>query len=207
MLWKKRPTNKLIPIFVTENNANMKINKSTIWSFLLLVIIASLYRIIPNRAGGFAPQIAMALFAGSIIKEKQFSFLLPLLSMFVSDVLYEVLHRNGLTEMVGFYSGQITNYILIVSLTIIGFWIKKNNVTHIIAGSLAGTTLYFLASNFLVWMNGGLAYPKNWAGLTECYVAGLPFYLNSIYATLLFGGILFGVYHLITKPSAKQVTA
>jgi hypothetical protein len=185
----------------------MKINKSTIWSFVLLVIIASLYRVIPSRPGGFAPQIAMALFAGSIIKDKKYSFLLPLLSMFVSDALYEVLYRNGLTQIAGFYGGQITNYILIVGLTVIGFWIKKTNVTHIIAGSLAGTTLYFLASNFLVWLNGGLMYPKTSAGLVECYVAGLPFYLNSIYATLLFGGILFGIYHLITKQSTNQVVA
>jgi hypothetical protein len=195
-----------MPIFARKLK-RMKINKSTIWSFVLLVIIASLYRVIPSRPGGFAPQIAMALFAGSIIKEKQYAFLLPLLSMFVSDALYEVLYRNGLTQIAGFYSGQITNYILIASLTIIGFWVKKTNVTHIIAGSLAGTTLYFLASNFLVWLNGGLTYAKTWAGLTECYVAGLPFYRNSIYATLLFGGLLFGVYNLMIKSSTKQVVA
>jgi hypothetical protein len=189
----------------------MKINKSTIWSFVLLVIIASLYRIIPNREGGFAPQIAMALFAGSIIKDKKYSFLLPLLSMFVSDALYEVLYRNGFTQIAGFYSGQVINYVLFVGLTVIGFWVKKSNVAHIIGGSLVATTLYFLASNFLVWLNGtginNLPYAKSWAGAVECYTVALPFYLNSIYATLLFGGILFGIYHLITKPSAKQVVA
>jgi hypothetical protein len=189
----------------------MKINKNTIWSFVLLVIIASLYRIIPSRPGGFAPQIAMALFAGSIIKDKKYSFLLPLLSMLVSDVLYEILYQNGLTPIAGFYSGQYINYILFAGLTVIGFWVKKNNVAHIIGGSLAATTLYFLASNFLVWLSGtginNLPYAKSWAGIVECYTVALPFYVNSIYATLLFSGVLFGAYHLITKSSSKQVVA
>jgi hypothetical protein len=189
----------------------MKINKNTIWSFVLLVIIASLYRIIPSRPGGFAPQIAMALFAGSIIADKKYSFLLPLLSMFVSDALYEVLYRNGLTLIAGFYKGQVINYVLFVGLTVIGFFVKKNNIANIVGGSLVATTLYFLASNFLVWLNGiginNLSYAKNWAGIIECYTVALPFYLNSIYATLTFSGILFGAYYLITEYKTKKVIA
>jgi hypothetical protein len=189
----------------------MKINKNTVWSLVLLVVIASLYRIIPNRPTGFAPQIAMALFAGSIIKDKKYSFLLPLLSMFISDALYEVLYINGLTQIAGFYSGQYINYILFVGITVIGFFIKKTSISHIIGGSLVGTTLYFLASNFLVWSSGtginNLPYAKSWAGIIECYTVALPFYLNSIYATVLFCTILFGAYALITKQSAKQSIA
>jgi hypothetical protein len=189
----------------------MKINKNIIWSFILLVITASIYRIIPGRPWGFAPQIAMALFAGSIIKDKKYSFLLPLLSMLVSDVLYEVLYQNGLTVIQGFYGGQLSNYILFVGLTIIGFWVKKNNVAHIIGGSLASATAYFIASNFLSWIGGtninNVPYTKNWAGIVECYTGALPFYVNSIYATLLFSGILFGAYYLISKPSAQKTIA
>ena len=68
----------------------MKIDKSIIVSFILLVIIASLYRIMPGRPLGFAPQNAMALFSGSIVKDKKFSFLLPILSMLISDIIYEI---------------------------------------------------------------------------------------------------------------------
>lgn len=190
----------------------MKINKNTIWSFVLLVVIAAVYRIIPGRPYGFAPQIAMALFAGSVVTEKKMSFLLPLLSMFVSDALYQLLYNSGLTSIQGFYSGQITNYILFAGLTVIGFFVKKNNAAQIIGGSLAAATLYFIASNFLLWFDGGLAlnglpYAKSWAGLMECYAAAVPFYLNSIYATLTFSAVLFGVYYFIQKPEAKKVIA
>ena len=72
----------------------MKINRQIIFSFILLIIIASLYRIMPGRPYGFAPQIAMAIFGGAIIKDKKFAFLLPILAMFVSDALYQLLYVN-----------------------------------------------------------------------------------------------------------------
>src|SRR5215813_2883416 len=115
----------------------MRNNKTTILVFVLLVIAAALYRVWDHRPWGFAPQIAMALFAGSVIKDKRFSFLVPLFSMLISDVLYQVLYLEGLTEIKGFYEGQWVNYVLFTAITVIGFFIRKNNVTSIILGSVA----------------------------------------------------------------------
>jgi hypothetical protein len=50
---------------------------------------------------GFAPQIAMALFAGSISKDKRFAFLFPVLSLFISDLLYQFLYSQGLSTIKG----------------------------------------------------------------------------------------------------------
>lgn len=187
----------------------MKIDKSIVWSFVLLVVIASLYRIIPGRPLGFAPQIAMALFAGSIIKEKKFSFLLPLLSMFVSDIIYEVLFQFQISSIKGFYDGQLLNYLLFCAVTVIGFLIKKENILHIVAGSFVGATFYFIISNLAVWIGGGLAlnnlpYAKTFDGLYNCFMAGLPFYKGSLYATFLFSGILFGGYFIMNKYIAPK---
>ncbi|MFT4023021.1 MAG: hypothetical protein QM664_04450, partial [Flavihumibacter sp.] len=68
----------------------MKNNRSFLVSLVLLIIVAALYRIIPNRPWGFAPQIAMALFGGAVIKDRKWSFALPVFSMFLSDCLYEL---------------------------------------------------------------------------------------------------------------------
>src|ERR1700744_126103 len=121
----------------------MKIGKSTIVSFVLLVLIASLYRVMPDRPFGFAPQIAMALFAGSAIIDRKISFLLPILSLFISDIIYEVLYRNGLSSIGGFYHGQLLNYFLFSAITVIGFAVIKENVLDIVAGALVGSTAYF----------------------------------------------------------------
>src|SRR5258705_4808592 len=106
----------------------MSNKKTTILVFILLIIVCALYRVWDHRPFGFAPQIAMALFAGSVIKDKKFSFLVPLLSMLVSDVLYHLLAKPGLSGLPGFYEGQWINYILFIAITVIGFFIKKNNI-------------------------------------------------------------------------------
>src|SRR5712675_3181516 len=103
----------------------MKPSKNIVWSFLLLIIVAALYRIIPNRPFGFAPQWAMAVFAGAVIKDKKWAFIIPVLSMFISDLLYQGLYMAGATNMVGFYEGQWQNYLLFTLLVFVGMAVKK----------------------------------------------------------------------------------
>lgn len=189
----------------------MKIDKKVIVSFVLLILIASLYRIMPGRPYGFAPQIAMAIFGGAIIKNKKFAFLLPILAMFVSDGLYELLYINGISAIPGFYEGQVINYILFAGLTVFGFFIKNFNVKSIALSSLAAPTAYFLVSNFLVWASSsplaGWSRPKTFDGLLMCYADGLPFYPWSVAATFIFSAILFGSYYMMTRRSSKTVIA
>src|SRR6266496_5205797 len=121
----------------------MSNKRSTVLVFVLLILACALYRVWDNRPLGFAPQIAMALFAGSVIKDKRFAFLVPLLSMLISDVLYQVMYAEGLTTIRGFYNGIWVNYILFTLVTSIGFFINKKNIGSIIVGSLAGVIFFF----------------------------------------------------------------
>lgn len=179
----------------------MKSSKNIVWYFLLLVVISALYRIIPGRPFGFAPQWAIAVFAGAVIKDRKWAFIIPVLSMFVSDLLYQVLYSGGLTNMPGFYEGQWQNYVLFTLLVFVGFAVRKINVLQIAVASVAAPTLYFLVSNFLVWASNGITRgldrPKTFNGLMLCYADGIPFYRMSILATLVFSAILFGSYFFI----------
>lgn len=186
----------------------MKLTKSTYLVLFILILAASLYRVWDGRPMGFAPQIAMALFAGSVLKNKKIAFLFPLLSMLLSDALYQVLYLNGLSTIKGFYGGQWQNYLLIGSITIIGFFIHKSKVLHILAGSLAGAMFYFIISNFLTWIGGGLdlsgqPYPRTMDGLILCFTAAIPFLKWSLLSTFLFSGIFFYGYHLMGKTILK----
>lgn len=176
----------------------MNYSKNIVWTFLLLIIVAALYRIIPGRPFGFAPQWAMAVFAGAVIKDKKWAFIMPVLSMFVSDLFYQVLYIGGISNMPGFYEGQSQNYLLFSLLVFVGLAIKKLNVLQIGVASVTAPTLYFLVSNFLVWASNGvtrgLDRPKTFNGLILCYTDGIPFYKMSILATLFFSAILFGSY-------------
>ncbi|MEO6870185.1 MAG: DUF6580 family putative transport protein [Ginsengibacter sp.] len=185
----------------------MKISKQLIGSFLLLILVASLYRIMPGRPYGFAPQIAMAIFGGAIVKDKKLAFILPLLSMLVSDCLYQLLFINGVGNIPGFYDGQALNYLLFAGLTVFGFFIKNFNIKKIAIASIAAPTVYFLVSNFLVWASAsplaGLARPKTFNGLLMCYSDGLPFYPWSLASTVVFSAVLFGSYYFIACREAE----
>ncbi len=187
----------------------MKLQKNIIISLVLLIIISAIYRIIPNRPLGFAPQIAMALFGGALfVKDKKWAFALPLLSMFISDILYHVLYVNNLTSIRGFYSGQWVNYLLFAGLTVIGFTVKINKIMSIIGGVIAAPTAYFLVSNFLVWANGGgYHHPKTFAGMLACYTDALPFYQGSLAGTAVFAAVLFGAYNVVKKVEVKPALA
>ena len=179
----------------------MKNNKRQIIAALaMLVIISAFYRVMPNRPFNFAPQWAMALFSGAVfIKNKKWAFALPLMSMFTSDLLYQVLYRNGLSATPGFYTGQITNYILFTLLTAVAFLVNRNSIRSILAGAIALPTVHFILSNFFIWFSGfgGLNRPHNLEGLFQTYKDAVPFFPNSIYATVLFSAVLFGGYFLI----------
>lgn len=187
----------------------MKQNKSNLLILFILILACALYRVWDSRPMGFAPQIAMALFAGSVSKDKRFAFLFPILSLFISDLLYQVLYSQGLSTIKGFYSGQWQNYLLIASITIIGFFINKNKIGQIFIGSLAGAVYFFLISNFMVWVGGGWdinnqPYPRSFNGLLLCYTEALPFFKWSVLSTLIFNGIFFGSFYLLGKSILKK---
>ena len=187
----------------------MKLNRSNLLILLILILACALYRVWDSRPMGFAPQIAMALFAGSISKDKRFAFLFPILSLFISDLIYQILYIQGLSTIKGFYSGQWQNYLLIASITIIGFFINKNKIGQIFVGSLAGAVYFFLISNFMVWIGGGWdinnqPYPRSFSGLMLCYTEALPFFKWSVLSTLLFNGIFFGSFYLLGKSVLKK---
>jgi len=187
----------------------MKLNKSSFLVLFILILACALYRVWDSRPMGFAPQIAMALFAGSISKDKRFAFLFPVLSLFISDLFYQFLYSQGLSTIKGFYSGQWQNYLLIASITIIGFFINKNKIGQIFIGSLAGAVYFFLISNFMVWIGGGLdinnqPYPRSFSGLMLCFSEALPFFKWSVLSTLLFNGVFFGSFYLLGKSVLKK---
>ena len=187
----------------------MKLNKSNLLVLFILILACALYRIWDSRPMGFAPQIAMALFAGSVSKDIRFAFLFPVLSLFISDLLYQFLYSQGLSTIKGFYEGQWQIYLMIASITIIGFFINKNKIGQIFLGSLAGAVYFFLISNFMVWIGGGWdinnqPYPRSFSGLMLCFSEALPFFKWSVLSTLLFNGVFFGSFYLLGKSVLKK---
>ena len=184
----------------------MKLNKEIVIALIIMIVTSALYRVLPGRPFGFAPQIAIALFSGSLfVKNKHFAFLLPIISMFLSDVLYQILYVNHLTPIQGFYDGQWQNYLLIAATAVFGFGLQTNLVGKFAGNFIAAPTAYFLVSNFMVWASfGGYHRPMTASGLLQTMVDGLPFYGYSVAGTFVFGAVMFGGFKLI-QPKLKAI--
>lgn len=185
----------------------MKLNGRILLFTLILVAlaIACKYFFGPELSwSGFSPVIAIALLAGFISKQKDYSFILPLAALFISDLAIQLLYSQNLFPYAGFYEGQWKNYLLLLSATLLGWLLKGRSYSSLLAGGIAAPTVYFLVSNFMVWQATTEAvYAKSFAGLMTCYEAALPFYRNSLLATLLFLPLILVAYNYLMKNKAE----
>jgi hypothetical protein len=189
----------------------MKINGRLILFTLILVVLASAckYYFGPNlNWSGFSPVIAIALFSGMIIKQKDVAFIFPLLALLLSDVVIQLLYEQNAFPYAGFYNGQWKNYaILLLTATLIGWIIKGKNYVALALGGVIAPAVFFLVSNFNVWLSQEVVYSRDFSGLMNCYEFGLPFYRNSLIATLVFLPVILFSYNYFTKQKAALIVA
>jgi hypothetical protein len=150
---------------------------------VLLTVISILSRLLPHPAN-FTTIGATALFAGSKITGV-WKYLLPLIAMLLTDLL------------IGFHDTMLYVYISIVLAIVIGerALTGKPTVSRLATVALVNSTLFFVITNFGVWLSGTL-YPQTGAGLVESYVMGLPFWRNMMAADIVFTVGFFKLYQL-----------
>jgi hypothetical protein len=74
---------------------------------------------------------------------------------------------------------------------------------RVAAGALGGSVLFFLVTNFGVFLEGVL-YPRTWEGLAECYRMALPFFRGTLFGDLAYSLGIFGAYHLACEAGAAR---
>lgn len=147
------------------------------------LFIAIAGRLIPH-APNFTPVAAMALFGGATLSNKRLAFILPIVAMFLSDLI------------IGFHNTMWAVYIAFAATVFIGTKLNgKIKPLNIITASVASSALFFIITNFAVWF-GSTFYPQNATGLIECYVSAIPFFNNGLIGDLFYSGILFGSFAL-----------
>jgi hypothetical protein len=73
---------------------------------------------------------------------------------------------------------------------------RRLAVSTVGAGAVGSSALFFVGTNFAVWVSSGM-YEHTLSGLVSCYVAALPFLRNSLLGDLFWSGMLFGAYALV----------
>jgi hypothetical protein len=151
-----------------------------------LIVLCALLRVVPHP-WNLTPVGAMALFSGAMFRKRWIAFLLPLAGLFAGDLF------------AGFYKLMLVVYASFAMSVAIGSWLAENRtVTRIGGAVLFGALQFFVVTNFAMWAAGGF-YPRTAAGLRACYLAGVPFFWNTLAGDALYAGVLFGGYALAER--------
>ena len=160
---------------------------------LTVMLVAALIRLLPHWPN-LTPIAAMALFGGTYFGKKYLAFLIPLATMFVTDLVLG-LHASMIAVYVGF------------SITVLIGFILRSRVRPgtVILASLTSSVIFFVITNFASWLTSPF-YDQTFAGLLQCYTAGLvffnngsygiSFFLNEVLGTLFFNAVCFGAFYL-----------
>ncbi|MBL7764917.1 MAG: hypothetical protein JNJ58_02405 [Chitinophagaceae bacterium] len=182
----------------------MRKETTQIFLVALVIFITATLRVVNAEAHlyNLVPVAALGLFSGSILQNKRWAYTIPLAAMLLSDLGLALF-----THIQGFYGiSQIVNYLALALITWMGTRLHKRNMLNIAGYTLSGSLIFFLLSNFGTWLGGYYAY--SFAGLTECFTMALPFYksematsffVNSLFGDLIFSGIAFGLFALLTQ--------
>ena len=96
---------------------------------------------------------------------------------------------------------HLTMFFTMGSVVLIGILSKYFNKSIIfrIFGALGGALIFYILTNFGVWLNGSYGYTL--AGLTNCYVLALPFFGYTLISTLMFSVVIETLIHYFTSKS------
>lgn len=161
----------------------------------ILIVLATFSRLIDHPLN-FAPICAMILFGAAHFEKKWQVLLIPFGATFLSDLWLSPGYFN---------EGAYISYALIL-LFGIKLYSKKISASNILSGAVGSGIIFFLVSNFMVWMNPlYINISGTSSSLLACYIDGVLFYrglfssplFNTLISNLFYSAILFGSYYAL----------
>lgn len=154
-----------------------------------LIFFILLTRFLPHPPN-FTPILAIALFGGALFKNKQLAYLFPLIAMFITDLV------------LGLHESLFAVYLSLVAIIFIGSRIDSGKVSNVAFAALASSIIFFLVTNFSVWLLTDL-YTSDFSGLLMSYSLAIPFFKWNLLSNILYSGVLFISYNLLTYKTLK----
>lgn len=144
------------------------------------IFLGLMSRFLPHPPN-FTAMNAIALFSVSSLGNLRISLFTVFSTILLSDFVF------------GFYSSMAFVYLSFGLIVLMGYGLKSKRsgirTTFLLTAS---SLLFFIITNFGVWL-GSSFYPQTVEGLSFCYLAAIPFLVNNLISTLLYGGILFSL--------------
>ena len=160
---------------------------------IALVALDVVARLLPHPPG-FLPVAASGFFAGRVLRIPALAVAVPVLGMVLSDAALP--GEDWRIQAVGFAAIAIPAFAGILTR-------RWRGVLPVVATIVPCSILFFLLSNGAVWAFSGM-YPLTWQGLTQCYVAALPFLDKTVLGDLFWTAVLFGGAWLVRHVPAPS---
>ena len=123
------------------------------------------------------------------------SFYVP--AIFGRQYIPAVILSFAITDLViGYHYGTFFTWGSVLLIGLISNYFGKTLIKRL-SGALVGAIIFFIVTNFGVWISGMYEYSFN--GIISCYTAAIPFFAYSTLSTILFSFLIeffYKVYHL-----------
>lgn len=168
---------------------DLSLQKWALVATLVLVPVAA--RVVPYF-WHFMPLTAVAIFAGAWFTDWRLKLGIPLAARLISDLAlgYDMAKPSEILFI----------YLCLMVSVLLGWAIRRQRTSVVapLAASLTSAVVFFLVTNFGVWLEstpslGPYYYPPTLAGLARCYEMALPFFRGTLigdvgYTVALFAG-------------------
>ena len=179
--------------------------QNTLKFVLVLILVAAFSRIIPHPHN-FTPVGGIAVFGSYFLGRKIWALLVPLFSLWLSDlfinnIIYPIQYPQYYEGFTLFGSFWVYGSFLLM-IPIAWGLLSTFTLPRLALTGFSTASLFFLITNFGSWLNNPI-YPQNFSGLLTSYVAGLPFFQNTLLGDICYLVILFGatkVFGFSLKP-------
>ena len=150
-----------------------------------VLVVLSASRFIPHPPN-FSSLLALSFYIPAVFGIK-----------FIPTVILALLFTD---LIIGLHS---TMFFTTGSVILIGMISKyfNHSIMIILFGALTGALIFFLITNFGVWLNGSYGYTI--AGFISCYILALPFFGYSVISTIIFSVIIESLYKFYKKIFVK----
>ena len=159
---------------------------------LAIIAIGAAARLLPHPPN-MTPLTAMALFGGATLAPGS-ALLVPLGALALSDLL------------LGWHPTLPFVYACFLATAGIGLLVKNRGPRFIAGACLASSVLFFVVTNFGVWLLSGM-YARDGAGLLACYTAAVPFFRNALLGDACYTVLLFGLERVSLRLLDRQSAA
>jgi hypothetical protein len=170
-----------MPVHSPKSTQTLNALRTDLALMAFLIALDVVTRLLPH-APGFLPVAASGLFAARYLRIPPLAIVVPVLGMVLSDVALP--GEDWRIQLIGFAAISIPAVAGLLSR-------RWHGALPVILTMVASSILFFLLSNGAVWAFSGM-YPVNLSGLTQCYIAALPFLEKTMLGDLVWTGVLFG---------------